>query len=510
MTPGARAAGSRAPAESRASKPRVRRPSIPKSVLVIGSEARPFAKTGGLADVLGALPPALARVGWSATLALPRYRGVDAGTFVESFPVSVGGFTRDAGFFEAPMADGARALLVDCPELFDRDALYGVGSDDFADNARRFAFLARAALEFASRRVPAPSVVHVHDWQAGIVPVYLRTVYRTHPVLGRVPSVFTIHNIAYQGLFDAQWLPRLDLGWDQFAIDRLEYWGRISLLKGGIVDADVVTTVSQRYAEEIQTPAFGFGFDGVLRARRDDLFGILNGIDTREWDPASDPALPRAYSADDLSGKAEAKAAVLARYGLPVDDAARRRPLIGMVSRMVDQKGFDLVAALSSQLPQLDAAFVVLGTGEPRYQTMWSSLAAAYPRKIGAHIGFDEGLAHLVEAGADIFLMPSRFEPCGLNQMYSMRYGTVPVVRAVGGLADTVTPKTGFSFHDYSPEALAGALQAALAAYTNKRAWRALQMAGMRQDFSWDRSAKEYVKIYDRALTKGLGSGAMG
>jgi starch synthase len=479
-------------------------------VLVIGSEAQPFAKTGGLADVLGALPPALARVGWKATVVLPRYRGVDAGTLVESFRLSVGGFTRDVGFFEAPLADGARALLVDCPELFDRGALYGVGSDDYADNARRYAFLARAALEFASRHAPAPSVVHAHDWQAGLVPVYLRTLYKTHPVLGRVPSVFTIHNIAYQGLFDAEWLPRLDLGWEQLSIDRLEYWGRISFLKGGIVGADVITTVSKRYAEEIQTPAFGFGFDGVLRARRDDLFGILNGIDTREWDPSSDLALPRAYTVDDLSGKADAKAAVLARYGLPVDGASRRRPLIGMVSRMVDQKGFDLIAALSSQLPQLDASFVVLGTGEPRYQTMWSSLAAAYPQKIGAHIGFDETLAHLVEAGADIFLMPSRFEPCGLNQMYSMRYGTVPVVRAVGGLADTVTPKTGFSFQDYSPGALAGALQAALTAYANTRAWRALQVAGMRQDFSWDRSAKEYVKIYDRALKRGLGSRARG
>jgi starch synthase len=472
----------------------------PGSVLFIGSEAQPFAKTGGLADVLGALPPALARLGWSATVVLPRYRGVSAGTLVETFPVSVGGFTRDAGFFEAPLADGARAILVDCPELYDRAALYGVGSDDYADNARRFAFLVRAALEFAGRRSPAPSIVHAHDWQAGLAPVYLRTVYQTHPALGGIPSVFTIHNLAYQGAFAADWLPRLDLGLEQLAIDRLEYWGRISFLKGGINDADLVTTVSKRYAEEIQTPAFGFGFDGILRRRRGDLAGILNGIDTREWDPASDPALPAPYSADDLSGKAASKAAVLSRHGLPTDDAALRRPLIGMVSRMVDQKGFDLIAAVSDQLPNLDASFVVLGTGEPRYQTMWSSLAAAYPEKIGARIGFDETLAHLIEAGADMFLMPSQFEPCGLNQMYSMRYGTVPIVRAVGGLADTVTPKTGFSFQDYSPAALVGALQAALTAYAKPRTWRALQVAGMRQDFSWDRSATEYVKIYDRAL----------
>jgi starch synthase len=481
-----------------------------RSVLLIGSEARPFAKTGGLADVLGALPPALARLGWNATVVLPRYRGVTAGTLVETFPVTVGGFTRGAAFFQAPLRDGASAVLVDCPDLYDRDALYGAGNVDYPDNALRFAFLARAALEFAGRRVPAPSVVHAHDWQAGLAPVYLRTVYPTHPVLGDTPSVFTIHNLAYQGIFDADWLPRLDLGRDLFTIDRLEYWGRISFLKGAITDATLITTVSKRYAEEIQTPAFGFGFDGILRRRRDDLSGILNGIDTREWDPASDPALPKPYSAGDLSGKAASKAEVLVRYGLPADEAALHRPLIGMVSRMVDQKGFDLIAAVADQLPHLDASFVVLGTGDPRYQTMWSSMAAAYPQKIAARIGFDERLAHLIEAGADIFLMPSRFEPCGLNQMYSMRYGTVPVVRAVGGLADTVTPKTGFSFQEYSPAALVGALQAALTAYAQPRTWRALQAAGMGEDFSWDRSAKEYVKIYDRALALGARAMARG
>src|SRR5260221_7138414 len=266
-------------------KPRGRSAGRPRSVLIIGSEAQPFAKTGGLADVLGALPSALARLEWNATVVLPRYRGVSAGTLVETFPVNVGGFTRDAGFFEAPLADGARAIVVDCPELYDRAALYGVGSDDYADNARRFAFLVRAALEFAGRRSPAPSIVHAHDWQAGLAPVYLRTVYQTHPALGGIPSVFTIHNLAYQGAFAADWLPRLDLGLEQLAIDRLEYWGRISFLKGGINDADLVTTVSKRYAEEIQTPAFGFGFDGILRRRRGDLAGILNGIDTRVWDP---------------------------------------------------------------------------------------------------------------------------------------------------------------------------------------------------------------------------------
>lgn len=478
-------------------------------MLIIGSEAQPFAKTGGLADVLGALPPALARLGWQATVALPRYRGVAAGTLLETFPVSVGGYTRDAAFYEAPLADGARALLVDCAELFDRDALYGVGGADYADNARRFAFLTRAALEFSARQPSAPSVVHAHDWQAGLAPVYLRSLYATHPRLAAMPSVFTIHNLAYQGLFAADWLPRLDLGWDQFAVDRLEYWGRVSFMKGGINDADFVTTVSHRYAEEIQTPDYGFGFDGILRARRADLAGILNGIDAREWDPAHDPHLPVPFHAKDLSGKRAAKIALLKRYGLPADEATLARPLVGMVSRMVDQKGFDLIAALEHDVPRLEATFIVLGTGEARYQDLWRGLAAAYPDRIGAHVGFDESLAHLIEGGADIFLMPSRFEPCGLNQMYSMRYGTVPVVHGVGGLADTVrdyAPRrakpTGFVFHQYSPPALLEALARALALFTDPRKWRALQVAGMQQDFSWDRSAQEYVKIYERALAK--------
>jgi starch synthase len=551
------------------------------SVLVIGSEAQPFAKTGGLGDVLGALPPALARLGWDATVALPRYRGVSAGAQVDAFRVSVGGYTRDVGFFEAPLADGARALLIDCPDLYDRDALYGLNNTDYPDNARRFAFLVRAALEFAARRDTPPQVVHAHDWQAGLAPVYLRGRYASHPVLGGAASVYTIHNLAYQGVFEADWLPRLDLGWDQLAIDRLEYWGRISFLKGGINDADVITTVSRRYAEEIQTPEFGFGFDGILRRRRADLAGILNGIDTREWDPAHDRFLPKPFDARDLSGKADAKAEVLARYRLPSDAATLKRPLVGMVSRMVDQKGFDLLAALADDLPRLDASFAVLGTGEARYQSLWTTLAARHPDRIGVRIGFDESLAHLVEAGADIFLMPSRFEPCGLNQMYSMRYGTVPVVHAVGGLADTVrddasvTPKplegglappkpregglappkpregglvspkpregglappkpregglappkpregglappkpregglappkpreggTGFVFREYTPEALFAALRRAITLFGDARKWRALQLAGMRQDFSWHRSAQEYVKMYKRAI----------
>jgi starch synthase len=477
------------------------------SVLIIGSEAVPFAKTGGLGDVLGALPAALARLGWAVTLALPRYRGVTAGSLVERFPVSVGGYAREVGFYEVPLEAGARALLVDCPDLFDREGLYGVDNVDYPDNARRFAMMVRAALEFAGRSGAAPSVVHAHDWQAALAPVYLRSLYASHPVLGATPSVFTIHNLAYQGLFPPDWLPRLDLPWELLSIERLEYWGRISLLKGGINDADLITTVSRQYAREIQTPEFGFGFDGILRRRSADLVGVLNGIDTKQWDPLSDPYLPLPFGPEDLSGKTAAKREVLARYGLPVDDATMKRPLIGMISRMVDQKGFDLIESVGDELMALDATWTVLGTGEARYQGMWTGTAARHPDRVGTRIGFDESLAHLIEGGADMFLMPSRFEPCGLNQMYSLRYGTVPIVHGVGGLADTVrdySPRsrasTGFVFREYTGEALVTALGRALRLFPDRPRWRALQLAGMRQDNSWDRSAQEYVRIYKWAI----------
>ena len=476
-------------------------------MLLIGSEAQPFAKTGGLADVLGALPPALQRLGWDATVVLPRYHGVSAGTLSCTFPISVGGYTRTAGFYEAPLADRARAVLVECPDLYHRDGFYGVDGVDYPDNPRRFAFLVRAALEYAAKRGTAPDLIHAHDWQAGLAPVYLKTIYAAHPVLGGTPSVFTIHNLAYQGLFESDWLPRVDLGWDQFAVDRLEFYGHISFLKGGLTDAQVITTVSRRYAEEIQTPAFGFGFDGVLRARAGALVGILNGIDTQAWDPARDPFLPAPFGAEDLSGKRAAKIAVLKRYGITANETSLTRPLVGMVSRMVAQKGFDLIEAALDRLTALDATFLVLGTGEARYQDMWRALAVRYPDRIGARIGFDESLAHLIEGGADMFLMPSRFEPCGLNQMYSMRYGTVPVVHRVGGLADTVTDVSsgnaaanGFVFTEYTPDALLRTLARALAAFANAPAWQALQATGMQQNFSWDRSAQEYVKIYKRAI----------
>ena len=477
--------------------------------MLIGSEVVPFAKTGGLADVLGALPSALARLGWDATVVLPRYRGVAVGRLFDEFTVTIGGAPTDLRLFESPLDDGARAVLVDAPELYDRDGIYtAADGSEFPDNARRFAVLVRGALELAAREQKTSLVVHAHDWQAGLASVYLKTLYAGHPTLGGVPSVFTIHNLAYQGLFDPDWLPRLDLPPDVFTTEGLEFWRRLSFLKGGINFAEVITTVSPTYAREIQTLEFGCGFDGIIRRRAADVVGILNGIDSSTWDPAGDPLLPAPFSARRLVGKRMAKAKVLAAYGLPHDRRALGKPLIGMISRMVDQKGLDLIVALEKRLLALDASFVVLGTGDASYQDFWRRLAAQAPTRVGVRIGFDEALAHLIEAGSDLFMMPSRFEPCGLNQMYSLRYGAVPVVRAVGGLADTVRDgENGFSFHDYSAAAFLEALERALAAYRNKPKWRALQAVGMKEDHSWDQSAREYVRIYERVLGDRSGAG---
>ncbi|HKH74058.1 MAG TPA: glycogen synthase GlgA [Vicinamibacterales bacterium] len=474
---------------------------------MIGSEALPFAKTGGLADVLGALPKALTRLGHAVDLVMPRYRGINVGPATTSIRVALGGQVDDAQM-SVTTSGGLRTIFVGHNTYFDREYLYGVTERDYPDNPERFAFFCQAALNWATSNGLHYDVVHAHDWQTGLVPVLMKRAEATLSA-PHTPTVFTIHNLAYQGIFDASWLPRLGLGWDLMRMDALEYWGRISYLKGGVLFSDLVTTVSPTYAQEIQTPELGFGFDGILRHKSDDLVGILNGIDYDQWDPDSDVNLPAPYNASKLKGKGAAKRKLLEGYGLPAKAKDRGRPLIGMISRMVDQKGFDLIAAVADELPKLGAGFVVLGTGDRRYEDLWRDLAAKHPTVIAARIGFDEALAHLIEGGADIFLMPSRFEPCGLNQMYSLRYGTIPVVRATGGLNDTVLdvdPETcrgtGFRFVEYTPQALLGAIRRALAAFGNRPLWRRIQKGGMRQDFSWDASAREYVDVYERAARR--------
>ncbi len=466
---------------------------------MVASEAQPFSKTGGLADVTTALSLALGRLGHDVSLLTPRYRGLGTGEPRGTVRAWLANRWFEATVLDAPLGPNVRALLLDCPPLYDRPGVYGEDHTDYPDNPVRFAFLTKAAVEWAAQQAEPFSVVHAHDWQTGLLPVY-----NAH----RLPSVFTIHNLAFQGVFDRGWVPALALRWEDYTIAGFEFWERISFLKAGVMFSDALTTVSPTYAQEIQRPEFGYSFDGIMRHRAHALTGVLNGIDDDLWDPRRDPFLPAPFDANDPTDKREAKRVLLDLYGLPVDDEAMARPLVAMVSRMTEQKGLDLIQALAPHLPSLDASFTVAGTGDARFEEMWRSLAAANPGRFGVFIGYDERRAHLVEAGADMFLMPSRYEPCGLNQMYSMRYGTVPVVRAVGGLADTVRPfnpkngqGTGFLFTDYDPSALWDALQRALTTYrSHPKAWRRLQTNGMKKDFSWVRSATEYVRIYRQTM----------
>jgi starch synthase len=475
---------------------------------MVTPEAHPFAKTGGLAEVSAALPDALARLGHDVTLVLPRYRDVRVSDGERLHKtLRFGDRLQPVTIHGRRLSERVTLALIDVPELFDRDELYGTADGDYPDNAWRFAVFSRAALEYPRLRHWRPSVIHAHDWQAGLVPVYQKMQLSADPFVGGVPAVFTIHNLAFQGVFPASTLPALGLGPEVFDVQGLEFWGNLSLLKGGINFSEKITTVSPGYAKEIVTPELGFGFEGVLARRSADLVGILNGIDTARWNPSADPFVPASFSVDNLDGKRDAKRALLEIGGLPADSGALERPVIGLVSRLTDQKGFDLIAAAAPDLMQLDAAWVMIGSGDRRYEDLWRALAAYNPTRVSATIGFDERIAHHIEAGADIFLMPSRFEPCGLNQLYSLRYGTVPVVRATGGLDDTVkdvdaspADGTGFKFRDYTPGALVQTVERALQAFREPERWKRLQQSGMREDHSWDVSAREYVKVY-RART---------
>ena len=472
------------------------------------SEGVPFSKTGGLADVVGALPKALAASGHEVQVLLPRYRMTKPGrTLPESKSLTLplaSGF-RFAAIQDGGEADGVHTYLVDCPDLFDRDGLYQTSGQDYPDNALRFAAFSLACLEFLKRSATPPDIIHCHDWQTALVPIYLRNLYAGDGFFEKTSVLFTIHNLGYQGHFPPHILPRIGLHVGLFTVDGLEFYGEVNLLKGGIIFSDFITTVSRKYAEEIQTPEFGCGLQGVLSARSDRLQGIVNGVDYGPWDPSTDKLIAANYSPEDLKGKETCKKALLENMG--VAQPALDRPVIGIVSRFARQKGFDLIAEIAEELMAMDLYIGALGTGEPEYEELFRSLAAKYPDKFLVKVAYDNTLAHQIEAGADMFLMPSRYEPCGLNQIYSMKYGTVPVVRATGGLDDTVEPfdgkkGTGFKFSEYAPAALLATIQQAIEVYRQPKAWRQLMHNGMRKDFSWPSSAKQYVKIY-QTLHKG-------
>jgi starch synthase len=469
------------------------------------SEGVPFSKTGGLADVVGALPRALAALGHQVSVYLPRYRQTklaEPATVVRSITVPFDDRYRFPAVVTAGTQGGVKFYLVEYPEFYDRDGLYGTPAGDYPDNAERFALFSRAVLE-ASKILGVPHVFHCHDWQSALVPVLLRTIYGEDPAFAGVGTVFTIHNMGYQGLFPPETLPLLMLPWDLFTVSKMEFYGQVNFLKGALTYADFITTVSRKYSQEIQTAEFGFGLEGVLRGRAATVTGILNGVDYDEWSPQTDKFAAAKFSPQDLSAKAQCKQDLLAAFG--VTNADPRLPVIGIVSRFAAQKGFDLIAQIMDRLAHEEMIVVALGTGDKQYEEMFVRLNQQFPNKIAVKVAYNNAIAHKIEAGADMFLMPSRYEPCGLNQIYSLKYGTVPIVRATGGLDDTIEPwnartgkGTGFKFSDYSGEALLLTIRQALEAFRDQTSWQALMRNGMNKDFSWAASAREYGKIYER------------
>ena len=485
-------------------------------VLEIASEAVPFAKTGGLADVAGALPEALAELGCDVTLVVPAYaEALGKGLPIEpagiEFDVPIGTGSRPARILRC-RREGQRAdaYLIANDDLFDRPTLYG-GASDYHDNAERFIFFSRAAVELACRLGGPWDILHCHDWQTGLVPAYRRLLYGSNPAIANARTVMTIHNMAYQGLFWHWDMLLTGIDWSHFTWQEMEFYSQLNLLKTGIVFADAVTTVSPTYAKEIQATPGGCGLEGLLAARRDSLAGIVNGIDTSLWNPAADSLLPRGFGeADAEEGKYAARVALAARLGHAAPDA---RPLAAFVGRLVEQKGVELVLDAIMKLAGTGRVhFMILGTGGRGEEHALREIAAAYPGTVDVVIGFDEGLAHLVQAAADITLVPSRFEPCGLTQLYAQRYGSIPVVRATGGLVDTVvdaTPETirdgsatGFVFKGFDAAGLEHALGRALTAYDDKPVWKRLVGNAMRQDWSWRASGREYVRLFERTRAR--------
>jgi len=482
-------------------------------ILFVASECAPFAKTGGLGDVVGALPKALAAAGLDVRVVLPLYAGIDWNAL-----------ERLEGTLGVPMWSGTAwcgvrlgrlpgsrvpVYFLDHRHYFDRPYLYGTPGEGYADNLERFSFLSRGALELCKALGWIPDVLHAHDWQAALAPVYLNTVEWAQPLHGTA-SVYSIHNLSYQGVFDPGAMPVTALGWEHFHDHAFEHFGTLNLTKAALYHSTLLSTVSPTYAREVQTSAYGAGLDGVLRERSGDLHGILNGIDVVEWDPAADPRLPAHFAAHDLSGKRACKAALQREAGLPERPEV---PVFALVGRLVAQKGIDVLAQILPHVLDWDLQVVLLGTGEPDAERYLAWLASQRPDRLRAWIGFDDARAHRIEAGADFFLMPSRFEPCGLNQMYSLRYGTLPIVRATGGLADSVQgyeqasgEGTGFVLHDLTPDSLGDTIGWALATWYQRPAHvAAMRVRAMRQDFSWERAASAYGELYRTAYARRRG-----
>ena len=480
------------------------------NILIASPEVFPFIKTGGLADVTGSLPKALKKLGADVRIILPKHKGIEE----QGFPIKYKNYKfscpMSQGYVDGEIAlteyDGVTAYLVEKDDYYYRDYLYSTPDGDYLDNAERFIFFSKSILEAIKVTGFVPDVLHCNDWETALAPVFLKTLYKDEPALKNISSLFTIHNLGYQGIFWQYDMHLLNIGWEYFAPDYLEFFGNINFLKGGIVFSDIINTVSKKYSEEIQTPEFGCGLDGILRTRKSDLYGIINGIDYEDWNPEKDPYIPANYDSMEVKNKKDCKISLQEAFGLPVADGI---PLIGTISRLADQKGFDLIASSLEEMLSSGTQYIILGTGERKYHDLFTELSKKFPKSFSLKIAYDNKLAHLIEAGADMFLMPSKYEPCGLNQLYSLRYGTIPIVRGVGGLEDTIIDYTiepehgtGFKFYDYSSKAMLDAINRALKVYKDKNTWISLIKRCMIEDFSWQRSAKEYMGLYKKAIEK--------
>lgn len=479
----------------------------------ISSEVSPFSKTGGLADVSYALPKELQKQGINVSIFTPKYAVIDDNKYNlqdvpnSEFQIQIGEKLLEGKLKSLQIEENLKVYFVVNDHYYGRSGLYvdPVSNSDYSDNMERFIFFSRGILEAAKKINLKPHIIHCNDWQTGLIPVYLKTLYSEDPFYNKTKSIYTIHNLAYQGIFDKSEYYKIGLSWEFFSIDGFEFYDRINFMKAGIIFADKITTVSEKYAEEICSSVdYGYGLEGVLKNRKSDLYGILNGVDYTNWSPSRDKYIPKKYNSRELTKKILNKKELLKRFNLPFDENI---PTIGIISRLADQKGFDLIEAAADELMQMPLQLVVLGVGEQKFQNFLERLGAQYPEKVGIYIGFSEELAHLIEAGSDMFLMPSRYEPCGLNQLYSLKYGTVPIVRATGGLDDSIVQfnrdeqsGTGFKFYEYNRDTLLNAVKLALEIFKDKTLWKKLMINGMKQDFSWRNSAKKYVKLYKNLI----------
>jgi len=481
----------------------------------ISSEITPYAKTGGLADVVGTLPLHLEKARQEISIFMPLYKsviesGLDIKLMDITFDVPVGDVVCTGYLWKSvhPGSKNIAVYFIQRDEYYDRESLYGTESGDYPDNAERFIFLSRAVLEVIKRLGLSIDVLHCHDWQTALIPVYLKTLYAHEKILSSMKTVLTIHNLAYQGLFQHEDMKLTGLDQSLFNPLQLEHWGKINFLKGGIVFSDIVTTVSEKYAEEIKTVEFGCGLEGVLKEHENKLYGIINGVDYGQWSPENGKFISHKYNSEDLRGKVLCKKRLRKLLNLPQSKV----PLLGMISRLAEQKGVDLLIVIMDDLMKRDLQLVILGIGEEKYHKMLKEIAPRYKEKLSVNIMFDNQLAHQIEAGADIFLMPSKYEPCGLSQMYSLRYGTIPVVREIGGLADTIIDAndenlkngtaTGFTMKGYFAAEFLFAIDRALELYKSKTKWNALRKNAMKQDWSWNKSARKYVELFKSVLEK--------